>query len=64
MVDGVFDERAMTGRRQDEEAHLIVGLVFIGLGIMPLASGLYGYCATLLEVEGSQETVREMAGEF
>ena len=56
--------RDKAGWSQYAQVYLIVGLVFIGLGIMPLANGLYGYYVTLPEIERSQETVNEKAEEL
>jgi hypothetical protein len=49
---------------QNTEACFIAGLLILGLGMMPLASGLYGYYVTLPEIERSQETVNEAAEEL
>ena len=56
--------RDRAGWTQNAEVCLIVGVVFIGLGIMPLANGLYGYYVTLPEIERAHETVNEKAEEL
>jgi hypothetical protein len=43
---------------------LVLGAIFLALGIMPLAGGLYGYYVTLPEIERSQNTVNEAAEEL
>lgn len=49
---------------QNTEACFIAGLLILGLGLVPLASGLYGYYVTVPEIERSQETINEAAEEF
>ena len=56
--------RAESVSTMDFEVYLIVGLAFMGLGIMPLASGLYGYYVTLPEIERSQDSINEKAEEL
>lgn len=48
---------------QNTEACFIAGLLTLGLGMMPLASGLYGYYVSLPEIERAQEVVYEAAEE-
>ncbi len=49
---------------QNTEAFFISGLLILGLGLMPLASGIYGYYVTLPEIERAQDTVNEAAEEL
>jgi len=50
--------------KQNAEVCLILGVIFLGLGIMPLLSGLYGYYVTVPDVERSHEAIEEAAEEL
>ena len=60
---GGFFTRDKSVSAQDFEVYFIVGLALLGLGIMPLASGLYGYNVTLPEIERAQDSINEKAEE-
>ena len=60
---GGVDLRIGADWTQNTEAFFISGLLILGLGLMPLASGIYGYYVALPEIERAQETVIEAAEE-
>jgi len=49
---------------QDTDVCLIVGLLVLGLGIMPLVNGLYGYYVTVPAIEETDDAVKEAAEEL
>ena len=63
MVTGGSDLRDTTDWTQNARMWFILGVMFLGLGIMPLLTGLYGYYVTVPEVERADESVKEAAEE-
>lgn len=56
--------RTRADHTQDMDVCLIVGLLVLGLGIMPLANGLYGYYVVVPAIEEPGDAVREAAEEL
>jgi len=61
---GGLDLRTMADCTQDTDVCLIVGLLVLGLGIMPLVNGLYGYYVTVPAIEETDDAVKEAAEEL
>src|SRR4030042_5034692 len=62
--NGGLDLRTMADCTQDTNVCFIVGLLVLGLGIMPLVNGLYGYYVFVPAIEEPGDAVNEAAEEM
>ena len=59
-----MDLRTIVDRTRGTDVLLLVGVLVMGLGIMPLVNGLYGYYVTVPAIEESGDAVKDAAAEL